>query len=284
MLEDTRYFVVSSGRSGSTLLSAILAEAGARFGVTVPSRWDPVGGALEHPLGHRAAAAFRRAGAAKPDGWLRRRAWQLHRSAGRRALRALLAEAAFVKCEDLDLVIAAVFKLGFFPKVILSYRRFEDHAISRGLRKATADVDALLAHYCRTYRNGWLLLQTFGGCVVGFDELIDPSATSWAPALAAVTGLAAVDLLAARDRRLGKTSRPLAPVDIASESARLFELLQANRGRAIAASDQALRNWQARQSRLPAPASARAPLIDFAMPSRGSAAAQDANPMRSFRR
>src|SRR5271163_3957531 len=88
----TRYFVVNSGRSGSTLLSVILAEAGAQFDLPIPRSWNPVGGEMEHPLGLRATAAFRRtsqAGSTKPEGWLQRRAWQLHRSHGRRALRKL---------------------------------------------------------------------------------------------------------------------------------------------------------------------------------------------------
>jgi len=257
----TRYFVVNSGRSGSTLLSVILAEAGAQFDLPIPRSWNPVGGEMEHPLGLRATAAFRRtsqAGSTKPEGWLQRRAWQLHRSHGRRALRKLLAHADFVKCEDLDLVVASVFKLGFFPKVVLCYRRFEDYAVSRTLLKSYANVDALLAHYCRTYRDGWLLLQTFGGCAVGFDELTDPNATAWARALSRVTGFAEESLLAARARRLGKISRPVAAASFDDAAGQLHALLAASRGQDIPASDQAIRNWLARQSRAPRPAAAPA--------------------------
>ena len=262
----TRYFVVNTGRSGSTLLSVILADAGAAFGLPIPRSWDPGGGEMEHPLGLRATAAFRRAfraGSTKPEGWLRRRAWQLHRSSGRRALRKLLAQAEIVKCEDLDLVVASVLKLGFFPKVVLCYRRFEDYAVSRGLLKSSANVDALLAQYCRTYRNGWLLLQTFGGCAVGFDELTDLTATSWAGALARVTGFDAESLLVARARRLGKVSRPVARATFDEAANQLFSLLAASRGQEIPASDQAIRNWQARQRRERAAAHAPSPLNVF---------------------
>ena len=255
----TRYFVLNTGRSGSTLLSVILADAGAEFGLPIPHSWDPGGGEMEHPLGLRATAAFRRAfqaGSTKPEGWLRRRAWQLQQSNGRRALRKLLAQADVVKCEDLDLVVASVLKLGFFPKVVLCYRRFEDYAVSRGLLKSTANVDALLAQYCRTYRNGWLLLQMFGGCAVGFDELTDLTATSWACALARVTGFDADSLLVARARRLGTVSRPVAAATFDETASQLFSLLAASRGLEIPASDQAIRNWQARQRRERGPAHA----------------------------
>src|SRR5271169_5616031 len=54
--ERRRVFILSSGRSGSTLLASILADTGAEFGMRTPQQWDPGTGDLEHSDLHRMAA------------------------------------------------------------------------------------------------------------------------------------------------------------------------------------------------------------------------------------
>ena len=47
--DNRRFFIVTVGRTGSSLLASILADAGADFGVQGKADWDPAGGAYEHP-------------------------------------------------------------------------------------------------------------------------------------------------------------------------------------------------------------------------------------------
>ena len=45
--EQKRFFIVNPGRTGSTLLAAILADAGADFCFETPESWDPTTGDTE---------------------------------------------------------------------------------------------------------------------------------------------------------------------------------------------------------------------------------------------
>ena len=47
--DNRRFFVVTVGRTGSSLLASILADAGADFGVQSEDKWDSGGGAYELP-------------------------------------------------------------------------------------------------------------------------------------------------------------------------------------------------------------------------------------------
>ncbi len=59
--EKVRFIMVTTGRSGSSLLAAIIADAGGNFGFPPEDEWDPESGAMEHPLAQQASHLFRRA-------------------------------------------------------------------------------------------------------------------------------------------------------------------------------------------------------------------------------
>src|SRR5262249_53438410 len=146
---------------------------------------------------------FRRAydySAKRPSGFARW-PWALARHRGKRHLRNTLNAVRFVKAIDLDLAVPTAFKLGYAPRIIISYRRFIDHAASLLPLSADRTVDVMERDYIRTYQNALVQLHLYGGCVVGFDDLINPDATGWATALAAVTGCCVAKLLAARQHR-----------------------------------------------------------------------------------
>src|ERR1700730_10918875 len=91
--ERRRVFILTSGRSGSTLLASILADAGAAFGMRTPERWDPGTGDLEHRELHRMGAWMGYAYDLSPDRpgiGLRRYLWDFYRSMGKARLRRLL--------------------------------------------------------------------------------------------------------------------------------------------------------------------------------------------------
>lgn len=246
--ERERFFVIAAGRTGSSLLAAILAEAGADWGMPAGLHWDESkGGSYEYPDIVKAAHFFRRAhdyAPIRPSG-LARWPWAIARHRAKSHLRQALDKVRFVKAIDLDLAVQAAFKLGYFPRIIVNYRAFADHAISLSQMYAHRTVDMMERDYVRTYRNALVQLHLYGGCVVGFDELADPKRSDWADSLATVTGYAADRLLTLRQKWQRATPpSSAAAFALGAESESLFHSLNALAGRAIPISTQALRNWR----------------------------------------
>jgi hypothetical protein len=249
--ERRRVFILSSGRSGSTLLASILADAGAEFGMHAPEQWDPGTGALEHPELHRMAAWMGYAYDLSPDRpgiGLRRYLWDFYRSMGKSRLRNLLGAARYIKGEGADFAVQPAFKMGYFPTIIVSYRRFEAFATSSGLMRGHSNLETLVKYYNRVNRNALLLLRMFGGCVVSYEPLSDMHDMSWAHPLAIATGLSADGLVAARNRRLRGSARRDEPQPLDATTSETFANLDALRGLAIPPSAQALRSWRGRAS------------------------------------
>lgn len=249
---DQRFFIVTAARTGSTLLSAILADAGADFGMPTPQGWDRAGGDLEHPDLWRALRYFRSAEAistGRPPVGVARMRWNAYRSLGKKWLCAGLGAARFAKVYGAHDLVRPAFKIGYFPSVILSYRRFEDQALSLGLMHAHATLDSLRDNYRHVYCDGLWLLNTFGGCVVGYESLTDRGDRKWAEPLARVTGLPIERLVTARDRRIDASSSPAEAFSVDRTTDRLFEAMEALSGRTIPPSEQALRLWSAVRAR-----------------------------------
>lgn len=251
-LEHLRYFIVTAGRSGSTLLCAILADAGADFGLPVPTHWNREGGELEHPEIKRAAHHLRRAhdldrGRRQVlSPWLEMR-WRRH--VGRRHLQRALAAARFVKISDLDLAVQPAFRLGYLPRVILSFRPFEAQARSLVAGRSFHGPDELAEEYVRTYRQGLMLLHAFGGCVVEQADLSAAAADGWLPALAATTGLDPARLRQATAARVESgAADPVLPV-LYPEASALCETMRSLRGSTLQAAPQVLRAFRARRER-----------------------------------
>ena len=101
---------------------------------------------------------------------IQRMRWNAYRSLGKKRLRAELGRARFTKLYGAHDLVRPAFKIGHFPTVILSYRRFEDQALSLGLMHAHATWESLRDNYRQVYFNGLWLLNTFGGCVVGYKN------------------------------------------------------------------------------------------------------------------
>lgn len=248
-----RFFIVTSGRSGSSLLATILADAGADFGIPTPEQWYAGGGALEHPELHRVSAWMSYAYEISPDRpgiGLRRYLWDIYRSIGKSHLRKLLSKAAYIKGQGADFAVQLAFKMGYFPTVIVSYRTFEEFAVSSAMKSGRSNVETLVNYYNRVNRNAILLLKMFGGCVVRYADLTDPTSTAWATAIGDVTGLSAERLLASRDRRVSAPQSASLESPIFDESAQhTYSAIDALAGRVFLPSPQALRSWERVQAR-----------------------------------
>ena len=243
-----RFFIVTSGRSGSSLLATILADAGAEFGIPTPEQWHAGGGALEHPELRRVSAWMGYAYEIAPDRpgiGPRRHLWDIYRSVGKSHLRKLLGAARYIKGQGADFAVQPAFKMGYFPTVIVSYRRFEDFAVSSAMKSGRSNVETLVNYYNRVNRNALLLLKMFGGCVVRYSDLTDPDSTAWATAIEQVTGLSAERLLASRDRRASTRESLGAESPVFDDSARhTYAAVDALAGRVFPPSRQALRSWE----------------------------------------
>lgn len=233
-----RYFLITNGRSGSSLLSALLADAGADFGMPAPEHWDVREGRMENPHAERASHHYRRAfdiDHGRRYILLPQLEARYRRKRGRRCLRRALGEAGYIKAANLDLLIQPAFRLGYLPQVILIYRRFEPNLASLLAGLSHIGPDELTADYLRVYRQGLMLLCTFGGCAVAYEQLVDADDRRWASALAGLTGLSESALVDARAQRLDRrTVLPQsAAADVYPEVSGLYEALDGLAGRVI---------------------------------------------------
>ena len=249
--ERQRFFVITAGRTGSTLLASILADAGANFGMPPATEWQVSrGGDMELPDARRAANRFRIAferSPRKPVSVAAKHIWMHHVSAGKRHLAHALKQACFLKAVNLDLAVPHAIKLGYFPKVIVSYRPFAEYAVSSSQMLGSRPVSVLQEDYERIYSNALLQLFSFGGCAVSYDDLVAPDRLDWARSLAEVTGLSAEALLASRARRLSSRDEPVFGLPKLSEPAtRIQAAIEQCKGRALPPSAPALRNWMQR--------------------------------------
>lgn len=246
----TRYFIVTTGRSGSSLLAAILGDSGADFGLSVPKDWDKNSGTLEHPAIDEVSRLFRRAryvSAGKRYFLFYKYLIDMRRSLGKKKLKRALRTIRYSKGENFDLWIWHVIKLGYRPQIIVTYRNFVDTAIGYYIIHGL-DTQDFAARYTRAYRNALLMLNVFGGCAVDYAELIDPAETAWAEALARVTGLDRERLIESRAQRVEQrsgadvTGNTMANLTI-PEVDGVYKDLQQLRGVYIPPSRQIMRKW-----------------------------------------
>jgi len=240
-MEDPRkrYLVVGTGRSGSTLLSSILADAGANFALGSVESWDPSWGEYEHPLLHVAEAWRSRIQKIRrsvlPDRLEAFCAPRMHR-----ALSRLLERAEYAKSIPLVGMVDVIHRLGFAPVLIVNYRAFRDYARSIHLSRPFWDIPKLMDRYISTYSTAILQLEIFGGCTIDYEELVDSRETAWARALSELTRLPEHRLLEQRSKRVnakassGKKAEPI--FDQSSLDPRiglLYDALRSLKGRAL---------------------------------------------------
>ncbi len=231
-------------------MGAVLADAGADFGIAAPASWDPRTGQMETDEIRRAAHHFRRAydiseGRKFILSPVIERKLRLRRA--RHWLRAALADSRFLKIGDLDLVVQPAFKLGYVPAVIVNFRQLEPMLPSLLVGRTYVGPDELAREYVRIYRQALILLQTFGGCTVEYNDLLDPRSLGWADGLAVIAGCKPDALLDARAARVNGEPDPAEITPVYKEAFALLQILRSYRGRAVARSRQVARAIAARE-------------------------------------
>jgi hypothetical protein len=201
-----RYFIVSQGRSGSSLLAAILEECGADFGpASDPGNWN----SREIDRAIRSAHIATRNFGPDASG-LARTAYRFWRSRAKRLLRAALSQADFSRNRWSTSILPLVERLGYRPVMIVSYRNPAEVALG-DMMQLKNPPSTFMPAMLQAYIDSFYSLARYGGVVIDHDDLTDCDAVDWAHALAQVTGLPARNLLSARRRLLRPDRSPAAP-------------------------------------------------------------------------
>jgi len=206
--ERKRFFILTPGRSGSSVLSRILADSGAKFLTNKQdSSTDPFSlyeslylnkTAYLFEQGYRLQFKYR---FSIIYSVFYHKIITLLRFIARKRLNKYLKAAAYCKnTAHLHHGVRVAAHLGFWPVVILNYRNYQTWmgSLYPGLRYQT--VDSLTENYVSSMKNGIASLGLFGGCAISYEEIMDLGATEWAHALGETTGLAADVILANRER------------------------------------------------------------------------------------
>ncbi|MFH1759257.1 MAG: hypothetical protein ABH822_01695 [Patescibacteria group bacterium] len=200
-----KIFIIGAGRSGSSLLAAILHQAGANFNVPVLKKWDRNHGEMEHPdlmainnWHVRQRIISQIMPSKKGAGICKRKRLNL--------LDRMLKKADFFKIHGWEYLVPEVFKLGYKPVIIISFRNFNDYMVSLHL-KTGDDFQFLADSYFNLNTNSLLQLSLFGGCVIDYNDLIDKQEEGWAIHLSELTGINKSNLLVVRDELAASVRR-----------------------------------------------------------------------------
>lgn len=207
-LKPRRFFIITPGRSGSSLLAAILEACGAPFGPDCAGDSDTERDHWESRTIDRAIRCAERAndhfapGMAGPG----RVAYRFWRSRAKALLKSGLRNATYSKNRWNTVILPLAELLGYRPAIIVSYRHPAEVAMS-DMRKMKNVPSVLLPAISRTYSDATYAIRRYGGVVIDHAELVDPDAVDWAMALQEVTGIPAGMLCSAR-RKLLKPEPP----------------------------------------------------------------------------
>lgn len=192
-----RYMLVGTGRSGSSLLLAILADAGANFDMPNVSAYRRSGG-YKHPELINSYKWFLRS---KKMALLSDRLRRFCEIRTENKLYTLLDRAVFAKYPHAFRLIHFTPELGFYPKFILSYRDFAGYSKSM-YRKNGMDMPNLIKFYKEINSTALLQLEVFGGVAINYKELVDKRKTNWAETISSLTGIDFSYLLESREKRV----------------------------------------------------------------------------------
>lgn len=186
-----KVFILGPARSGTTLVSAILAKAGGNFALDPVDTWNPRAGELEHPLAIQASVEIDRS-----EKWknISHSVSRYYENRALDKLGRLLKVADFVKYpprSEKFPVLGA--RLGCQPSCVVIIRPFVEFAMSF-MRMKNLDWTELEAIYRQSLFTSVLLTKHFGGCILRYHDIVNLQMDSWLLPLANATGLDPVRL------------------------------------------------------------------------------------------
>lgn len=206
MDSNNQFLLVGPGRSGSSLLAAILAKSGADFKMPPKISWDPAGGSMEHYLCHNAYATLSKINKIKgsliPGGFSAFYERRFDSQIGE------MIKIPYLKSSKLVYLVPHIAKLSPGVKIIIVYRDFFGYAKSRHKRFGWSMED-LLHEYENAYSSALLQLSIWGGVVINYGDIINNEATLWAKNLSDLTGIESTKLLKQRSEVVNKSKSSL---------------------------------------------------------------------------
>ena len=204
--DGAKFLIIGTGRSGSSLLAAILASSGGNFGLPSLDDWNRRGGALEHPYvlnGYKwYSRTLRMKESLIPDQVAR-----LCLKQCRKYLQKNFEIADYVKSSRLVWLVDEANKLTNSIGVIGIYRKFSGYLVSQ-YRKSGGSYQQLKDMW--TDVNATVLLQahTYPFAFVSYEELVDLTKTNWAVRVSQLTGLSAEEILSNRKALIKPAESP----------------------------------------------------------------------------
>lgn len=202
---ELKYFVMTTGRAGSSLLMNIIGASGGNIGQPALDEWDIRLGAHENSVLNDAQLYWDYSEKLRPmcylshpHMWLRK----FLRSVAKKKFKRAVKTANFHKSGSAGMPMLAG-KFGYRPRVIALYRHYASYMQSAYQRHGDS-VEKLADYYINNNASILFLVDLYGGCAISFEELTDLNETAWAAALAGVTGLDQNVLLAKREGMLKK--------------------------------------------------------------------------------
>ncbi len=250
-MENKRYFILTPGRSGSSLLGRILADCGAEFPGDTPESWDPLGGAFESSELGRTTLLFAQAHRLYAEKLYTpgfrlfyKKLVTYKRYKGKKRLAGLLNSYSFFKeTANLHFTVRPAADLGYRPVIIVNNRDFQTWLGSLYPGARAHSIESLTEYYVSVLKNSLALLTLFGGCVIGYETLTDRDSSQWPEMLGEITGIEPARLLAARNQRLNDPGSETALSAWSAQAERLHDMLKQFEGRIVPTGAAALKRW-----------------------------------------
>jgi hypothetical protein len=224
MNESTKYILISVERSGSTLLASILANAGANFGLPVNKEWFRGSGDFEHQI---IIDTYKHLKRSLLYGQFSDRLAKKQKDKVTENMKSLFTEVDFAKYPPLSHLLPLHIKnAGFNPSIICIIRKFNEFASSR-IAKNGGELNACKEIYENLYKTTLMELSLYGGCIICYEDLIDPDNMSWADSISLVCGIAKDELIEVRNKLVKPTfskSGILSKTIVDDECDRLYDL------------------------------------------------------------
>ncbi|MBD3311246.1 MAG: hypothetical protein GF349_01960 [Candidatus Magasanikbacteria bacterium] len=204
--KEKKFLIVGTGRTGSSLLSAILLKSGADFGLRSKDIWDRQKGDFEHSLIHEAYKWQSRVEKIDQSILPNYFTVSFFNNICNKKMEQLLTEVDYVKSSQLVwLVHRAKYKLGFEVKVIGVYRNFSDYVISR-YKKYGRSLDHWRKEWLEVNKTLFLQAQIIPSLLLSYEEIVGRNETKWIDRLALFTNISREKLSFAANEIVDKKS------------------------------------------------------------------------------
>lgn len=248
--EKRKYFILGSGRSGSSFLCRILADAGATFDADHVDSWNPLAGAFEGTDLYQMSSLFARADHLRSEKqfsplykYFYKRIVTLDRSRAKRKMRRMFSVASYFKEGNLHHAVRPSARMGYWPVIVISCRSFNNWFGSKYPSQYHRTVEMQTENYVIPLRNALALLGTFGGCVVDYSKIMNLDEKLWAENLGKITGLDPDSILESRRKRF-RTPGPETSLPVYSaEAEQIYSHVQEFAGKVALPSQAAVRRW-----------------------------------------